>query len=193
MASQPSTGRGSGAPDPLAGRREDRVAQGRRHRRHPGLAHPPRGLLKSPGIRCTRISRGPSAIRAPVGLEVVLLHPAPLEADLSQGRDPDATTQAPSSARARGPVLTSAPRPRRCPPGGSQLALVVDPRPPPPPPRRSRSCSGRRRPARGPWAMRGPSEPRALRSPPRAASGLCPPDTAPGIRRGSRCRTGRPD
>src|SRR3989449_6922629 len=79
------------ASDSFSRRREDRVAQGRRDRRHAGLAHAAHRLAVVAGDDVhANLPRRPGHPGHLVGVEVVLLHATALEADLTERRDADA-------------------------------------------------------------------------------------------------------
>src|ERR1700730_3725965 len=76
------------APDALARGREDRIAQGGRDRRHARLAHAAHGLaVVSRDDVHANIRRRPRHARELVGVEVLLLRPATLEAHLPERGD----------------------------------------------------------------------------------------------------------
>src|ERR1700730_16319889 len=73
------------APDALARGREDRVAQGGRDRRYARLTHAAHGLAVVSGDAVhANIPRRPRHARKLVGVEVLLLRPATLEAHLAE-------------------------------------------------------------------------------------------------------------
>src|SRR5437016_5791325 len=104
--------------DSLSRRREDCVAQGRRDRRHAGLAHAAHRLAVVAGDDVhANLPRRPGHPGHLVGVEVVLFHAAALEADTLQRRDAD-THHARAPWAASGPTRPGAPPSRRHAAGG---------------------------------------------------------------------------